>query len=55
MPLHEGMDWQTISENIRELIRSGRKPKQAAAIAYRVAGKSHKKSRERRKAKQAMV
>jgi hypothetical protein len=32
------MDW-----NVRELINSGRDPKQAVAIAYEKAGKSEKK------------
>jgi hypothetical protein len=33
-PLKEGSDQKTISENIAELIRSGRDPQQAKAIAY---------------------
>lgn len=37
MPLIQGKSPDTISANIAELIRSGRPPDQAAAIAYRVA------------------
>jgi len=37
MPLQQGKSPETISANIAELIRSGRPPEQAAAIAYRVA------------------
>ena len=43
MPLKPGSSEQTISDNIHELIRSGRPPKQAKAIAYAKAGKSKKK------------
>lgn len=39
MPLQQGSSQETISANIAELVRSGHDPKQAAAIAYRVAGK----------------
>lgn len=39
MPLKQGSSQEVISENIAELIRSGRSPKQAAAIAYEAAGK----------------
>lgn len=42
MPLKHGSSKKIISENIGELIRSGRKPDQAAAIAYSEAGKSNK-------------
>lgn len=40
MPLKQGSSQETISANIAELIRSGKKPDQAAAIAYSEAGKS---------------
>ena len=40
MPLAKGKSRDTISRNIAELIRSGRKRDQAVAIAYRVAGLS---------------
>ncbi len=39
-PLKPGSSKRIISQNIAELIRSGRKPDQAAAIAYKQAGKS---------------
>ena len=43
MPLAKGKSNKTVSKNIAKLRREGRKPSQAAAIAYRVAGKSRKK------------
>lgn len=43
MPLKPGSDKKTISANIAELVRSGRDVKQAAAIAYKKAGKSKSK------------
>ncbi len=43
MPLAKGSSRKTISSNIRTEIKAGRPPKQAAAIAYSVAGKSRKK------------
>jgi len=39
MPLKSGSSKKTISENIAELIRSGRPREQAVAIAMRNAGK----------------
>ena len=42
-PLKKGSSKSVISKNIGELIRSGRKPDQAAAIAYSKAGKAKKK------------
>lgn len=42
MPLKSGSSKKVISENIGELISSGHKPNQAAAIAYSKAGKSNK-------------
>ena len=45
MPMKKGYGKQAIAENIRLLIREGRPPKQAAAIAY------EKAREERRKAK----
>jgi len=44
-PLKKGSSKRVISENIGELIRSGRPKDQAAAIAYKQAGKSKKGKR----------
>lgn len=44
MPLKQGHSRSAVSANIGELIRAGRKPKQAAAIAFGVARKSAKKA-----------
>ena len=46
MPLKRGSSKKVISSNIGELIRSGRKPAQAAAIAYSKAGKSRKSKKK---------
>ena len=43
MPLKKGSSKKDISSNIATEIRAGKPPKQAAAIAYSVAGKSKKK------------
>jgi len=43
MPLKKGRSKKVISQNIRTEIRAGKPPKQAAAIAYRKAGRSRKK------------
>jgi len=43
MPLQKGTSKKTIQKNIEKLIHEGRTPQQAAAIAYREAGKKPKK------------
>lgn len=43
MPLKSGSSKKTIGENIRREIHAGKSATQAAAIAYRKAGKSRKK------------
>lgn len=40
MPLKKGKSKKVISENIRELIQSGRDQKQAVAISLNYSGKS---------------
>ncbi len=40
MPLAQGSSREVVSRNIAELVRSGHKPDQAAAIAYREAGET---------------
>lgn len=46
MPLQHGSSPVVISKNIAELVRSGRKEKQAQAIAYSKAGKSRNKGKK---------
>lgn len=43
MPLLPGKDKGVVSENIKELMRSGRPQKQAIAIAMKHAGKAKRK------------
>ncbi len=50
MPLKQGNSSKDISSNIGELINSGRKPDQAAAIAYSEARKSGGKVPVKKKA-----
>ena len=47
MPLLPGKSKKVISKNIATEIRAGKPPKQAAAIAYSVAGKSRKKKKKK--------
>lgn len=43
MPLIKGSSKKAIQTNVKKEIDSGRKPKQAEAIAYSMAGKKKKK------------
>jgi hypothetical protein len=45
MPLKAGASKKTIASNIKTEIAHGKKPSQAAAIAYSVAGKSKPKGK----------
>ena len=45
MPLKRGKSRKVISENISELVHSGRPQKQAIAIAMRKAGKKRRKAK----------
>lgn len=49
MPLKTGKSKQAMSYNINELVRSGRPPKQAVAIAYSVKRDSTKKKKAKPK------
>lgn len=51
IPLRKGSSAKVIGTNIAELQRSGYPPKQAAAIAYREAGKAKKKPAAKRQKK----
>ena len=48
MPLKAGKSKKTISGNIREMVRAGHPVKQAAAAAYKKAGKSKAKKGAKR-------
>lgn len=45
MPLKKGKSKKVISQNIAELVKSGRDVKQAAAIAYSTAKNNKKKKK----------
>lgn len=45
MPLKKGSSKKVIQKNIKTEIKAGRKPSQAAAIAYSKAGKSNSKQK----------
>lgn len=55
MPLEAGSSQEVISRNIAELVRSGRDPKQAAAIAYAHARASSHKDRRRKRTRDAIL
>lgn len=46
MPLEKGSSKQVVSNNIAELMRSGRPQKQAVAIAMKEAGKAKPKGKK---------
>lgn len=48
MPLKKGRSKRVISQNISELIHSGKPKSQAVAIAMERAGKSRKRRRKRK-------
>jgi hypothetical protein len=47
VPLKKGKSQQTISQNIRQLIKEGYSRQQAAAIAFSQAGKTRKRKPRR--------
>lgn len=49
MPLKKGRSRKVVSENISELVHSGRPQKQAVAAAMNEAGMSKKRAMKRRK------
>jgi len=51
MPMKKGTSKKIISRNIAELVKSGHPTKQAVAIAYSVAGESHRMPAKKVKAR----
>jgi threonine synthase len=49
MPLVQGSSDAAIQENIRRLIKEGKSPEQAAAIAYSIAREVRKKRKKRQR------
>jgi len=54
VPLKRGGSQQIISQNIRKLIKEGKSRSQAAAIAFKEAGKRGKRKRKWPRAKEAL-
>lgn len=48
-PLKKGRSRKAMSSNVRLLVKEGRPLKQAVAISYRVAGRSKKRRKVRKK------
>jgi hypothetical protein len=55
MPLQKGKSQEAVSNNIKELIKSGRNRKQAIAIALNKADKSKKKKKKKGKNLNLMI